>query len=407
MSGPDVAIVGLGVMGSAIACELARRNLQVVAFERWWSAHDRGSSHGDTRLFRQAHFEHPDYVPLARSAYEGWRALEQQVNRQLFMSTGALVTGPAKRGIVERVRNAADAHRVPYEYLTTEVLGERYPWLAAGRNDVGLLETSAGILLADDCVASLQEAAVKAGAELRFGTSCELHTSASGQTALIANGETIDAKRIVVAAGPWASQVLPSTWIPPLVVERTVSYWFSPNLDHAQFEAAAIPPVLWDHPKRPMLVFPDTSGLGVKVNFQDSSPPTTPQKLDQIVTLREREEARSQVAAAAPAIAGELVDASACMYTNTRDGNFAIGYVGEGAKLMLVSACSGHGFKFAPVVGEIVAELLVEGATRHPTDLFRLDRPALYPESEFSNILRSLPPQAVPLRARTDRRRRR
>jgi sarcosine oxidase len=382
----DVAIVGLGIIGSAIAYQLARRNLDVLALERFWSLHDQSSSHGHTRLFRQAHFEHPDYVPLARRAYESWRELEQLCDRQLFLSTGALMIGSATGNIVSGTRISADDHRIPYEMLRRQELRERFPWLKVGATDVGLLEKSAGILLAQDSVAAFQSAAVRAGAELRFGAKCELHVSASGRTELTANGTAIPAKRVVIATGPWTSQVLPADWIPPLTVERALSFWFQPKLTASDFNPNEFPVVLRDHPQRPLIIFPSTSARGIKVAFHHNGQPINPEELDRVASTQEVTAARSQLEVAAPTLAGELTASSACMYTTTRDGHFAIGYVGGNDRVLLVSACSGHGFKFAPVVADIAADLLIHGSARHSATLFRLDRDTLYPRSQIAEI---------------------
>jgi sarcosine oxidase len=382
----EVAVVGLGIMGSAAAHALALKGYSVIGFERCWAGHDRGSSNGHTRLIRQAHFEHPDYVPLVRRSYELWKALEDHCNRRLLVRTGSVVIGRESDLMVRGTRGSASEYGIAHEVLGIRELRAKFRWLRLQAKDVGVWEPDAGILLAEDCVTSFQEAAVRAGAQLRFGADCLLEDDAFADTSsavrLEVNGEPIVAEHVVVAAGPWMSKIMPRHSIPRLDVERIVTYWVTPKPAFAaSFDWHKFPVVLWDHPAKPFCIFPDIGGRGVKIAFHHNGVYIDPDEIDRTVKTDEIASVRAHLDAAAPLLNGDVAATRACMYTNTRDGHFAVGAI-HNSRVIAVSACSGHGFKFAPVVAEVVAELIDEGATRHPTELFRLDRPTLHAVSE-------------------------
>jgi sarcosine oxidase len=376
----DVAVVGLGIMGSAVAYRLAREGLRVVGLERFWPAHDRGSSSGHTRLFRRAHFEHPGYLPLALRAEELWAEVESATSRALLLPSEALVLGSEASPMIRGSREAAAAAGLGYRALDHAELGRLYPALRVRPDEVGLLEEGAGILLAERCVAAYQALAVDAGAELRFGARVasidEASLSSDGPVQLVVEGETLCAERVVLTAGPWTSALLPpGLGAPALMVERVLSYFLEPSGEATAFDRGRLPVVLWDHPREPICVFPRIDASPVKIAFHHNGVAIEPDALRREPTDDELASMRAHVEDAVPALARAPAEPKACMYTSTSDGHFAIGALAPG--LFLVAACSGHGFKFAPVVGEIVADLVARGETRHPRAVFDLERPSL------------------------------
>lgn len=348
----DVIVLGLGAMGSAAAWHLARRGLKVLGLEQFIPGHDRGSSHGKTRVIRQAYFEHPSYVPLLLRSYELWRELEATTWRTLFRKTGAYNIGLEDGAVVRGSLKSAQLHGLPHRMLSSEDLRRELPFMKFRKRDVALFEGEAGALFVEDCVLAFQEEAVKLGAELRFGTKARL-------------GEP-SALRYVLTAGAWMSEFAPSL---PLKVERQVMFWFDP------VPGAERPPLfIWDYEPRPFYSIPDLREEGVKVAFHHGGEVTTPEALRREVGEDEVEEMRRRLAATIPGLNGTPRASAACMYTNTPDEHFAIGLLPERPEVAVASACSGHGFKFAAVVGEILADLVMQGRTRHPIDLFSLDR---------------------------------
>ena len=218
--------------------------------------------------------------------------------------------------------------------------------------DVALEEFEAGVLFAEDSVLAMQEQARRHGADLRFGVKARI-------------GDPL-AKKYVVTAGAWMTELVPSL---PLKVERQVLYWFEALSDRDR-----IPLFMWDYEDRLFYVIPHVRDHGVKVAFHHGGEFTSPDRLRREVDAAEIEEMRRRLAATVPPMNGPLKKSAVCMYTDTPDENFAIGLLPSNPDVVVASPCSGHGFKFAPVVGEILADLATEGRTRHPIGLFRLDR---------------------------------
>jgi sarcosine oxidase len=377
----DVAVIGLGIVGSAVAYHLAREGKRVLGLERFWPAHGQSSSSGHTRLMRRAHFEHPGYLPLVLRARELWEAAEEATGERLMLPSEVLIVGKASSPMVRGTREALIASGLAHRALDRAELMARYPVLRPRPDDVGIIEEGAGILLAERCVSAYQALAVRAGAELRFGAQvATLGDAAFGRghpLRLAVGARTIEASAVVLAAGPWTAGLLPAgIRAPALMVERIPSYWYAPAERPAAFDYPELPVMLWDHASEPFCVFPRIGGSPVKVALHHNGVAIEPDALRREPSEAELARMGALLEDAIPSLAGEPVDHKASMYTSTRDGHFAIGELAP--HLFLVAACSGHGFKFAPVVGEIVTDLVVRGATRHPRELFDLERPSLY-----------------------------
>ena len=342
----DVTIIGLGAMGSAAAWQLAKRGLRVLGLEQFTPAHDRGSSHGRTRVIRQAYFEHADYVPLVLRAYELWREIEAETKRTLFVKTGGLMigpeTGPVFRGSVDSARKHGLRHRI----LSRADLGREYPFMRFRPEDVALWEDEAGVVFAEDAVLAFQDRARELGAELRFGVTSELPEG-----------------KVVLTAGSWLPRFAPQL---PLRIERQVMHWF----DLPQ----RTPLFIWDYGKVPFYSIPDVRGDGVKIALHHAGATTTPETIRRDVGQDEIDEVRARLRETIPALAEGYRRSTTCLYTNTPDEHFAFGFLPGRKDVVVGSPCSGHGFKFASVVGEILADLVIDGKTRHPIAPFSLDR---------------------------------
>src|SRR5438105_927942 len=226
----DAIVIGLGGMGSAAARELARRGARVLGLEQFGLGHDQGSSHGHTRIIRQAYYEHPDYVPLVRRAYERWYDLEQRTGRHLLTECPCLSIGPPDSRLITGVQESADRHRLSIEDLSADDLHRRYPAFRFDDGYVGVLERTAGFLYVDDCVAAHAREAVRLGAELRENEPVlSWEAGASGVGVQTAKGRYA-AGRLVLTAGPWAGRLL-RQWGRPLTVMRQVPQWFGTRDD--------------------------------------------------------------------------------------------------------------------------------------------------------------------------------
>jgi sarcosine oxidase len=342
----DVTVIGLGAMGSAAAWQLAKRGLRVLGLEQFSPGHDRGSSHGRTRVIRQAYFEHPDYVPLVLRAYDLWREIEAESKRTLFVKTGGLMIGPEGGPILSGSLESARKHGIPHMLLSRTQLSRQYPFMRFRPEDQALWEHEAGVVFAEDSVLAFQDRARELGAELRFGVKAPLPEG-----------------RTVITAGSWLSEFAPGL---PLQVERQVMHWF----DLPQ----KTPLFIWDYGRVPLYSIPDVRGDGVKVALHHGGETTTPGMIRRDVGEDEIREVKELLLGTIPALAQGYRKSTTCLYTNTPDEHFAFGFLPGRKDVVVGSPCSGHGFKFAPVVGEILADLAIDGRTRHPIAPFALDR---------------------------------
>ena len=260
--------------------------------------------------------------------------------------------GPEESPIVRGSRESALAHGLSHRMLSSAELGVAYPFMRFGPRDVALQEDAGGVLFPEDALLSFQEAARRSGAELRFGVKAEIGEHAARCT--------------VVTAGAWLPDLLPGL---PMKGERQVLHWFDPVSDGDR-----IPLFIRDTEGPPLYVIPGFHGEGTKAAFHHGGETSHPDRLLRDVSAEEVALMRRRLEATIPALNGPLRRSAVCLYTNTPDEHFAIGFLPGRPDVLAVSPCSGHGFKFAPVIGEIVADLVAEGGTRHPLGLFDLAR---------------------------------
>ena len=371
----DVIVAGLGGMGSASAYHLAARGKRVLGLERFGALHARGSSHGDSRIIREMYFEHPLYVPLVQRAYELWRALEHDADAPLLTVNGGLMIGPQGGMLVAGTLRSAAEHGLAHELLTPRETRARFPALHIADDYVAVLDPRAGFLRPEACTRAHLTLAARHGAELRFeepvvawepdGEGVRVRTAAGSYTA----------DRLLLTAGAWTRGLLGGIDL-PLVVERQVLHWFDPPSDGGAYEPERCPIYAWEHtPGYIGYGFPRLE-KGVKAALmhqgETSSDPGDVRRTisdDEVEPLRAALRQILPGLAAAPAVASTV-----CLFTNTPDADFAIGFHPRHPQVLVSSPCSGHGFKFASALGELHADLLIDGRTRFDLTPFRLDR---------------------------------
>lgn len=370
----DVIVTGLGAMGSSAIYQLAGRGKRVLGLEQFTPGHDKGSSHGHSRIIRQAIFEHPTYVPLALRAYELWERLQEETGQDLMALTGGLMVGNPDSELVRGTVRSAKEHGLPYELLDVAEIRRRYPVLTPSPGMVAVYEEQTGIVRPEATVRAYLERARALGAEMHFEEPVlSWEAVASGDRVRVQTPHgSYEAERLVITAGPWAPRLLRDLGL-PLEVTRMLMYWFEPLGGVEPFLPGHFPvanyepddgnkftcwPVLDDEP-------------GLKATFiRSQGVPCTPETLDRHVHEEEIEFMRRYLAEYVPAAAGHCLGAVACMYTNTPDKHFVIDLYPDYPQVSFASPCSGHGFKYASVIGEIMADLATEGSTGHPIQLF-------------------------------------
>lgn len=366
MKAYDAIVLGCGGMGSAALFELARRGRRVLGLEQFPLVHARGSSHGHTRVIRTAYYEHPDYVPILRRAWERWYDLEQLTGRHLLTECGCLSVGPGDGELVRGVKASAARHGLRIENRTTDHF--RVP-----DGYEAVFETQAGFLMVEDCVRAHLDAATAAGAELHVEeTVLDWRPEGTGVAVRTDRGEYHTAK-LVVTAGGWATQLLADLGL-PLTVMRQVMLWFQPCVTE-DFRRDRFPVFLYESPQGAYYGLPMIDPRGVKI-ARHYAAPELPLPTDVDWTTSEadeqpvREFARDYIAHRF----GRCTDRQVCQYTLTPDRHFVLDVHPANPNVVVAAGFSGHGFKFASVVGEILADLAESGRTRHPIQLFRANR---------------------------------
>lgn len=371
----DAIVVGLGAHGSAAAAALARRGQRVLGLERFGRGEGRGSSGGWTRMIRLSHFEHPWLVPMAAAAWDGWRALEAETDQTILTETGGLYAGPADSAIVAGARQGAVAHGLEHEVIDAREIHARWPILEPTEDVIGVLEAKAGALRADRANAGHLAVAERAGAELRYAARLVDWRPAAGGGFEVetADGVVAGAEHLVLTTGPWIGEFVPDLRL-PLVVEREVPMWFRPTVDPASVGADRLPIWVLRDDATMFYGIRHDPALGLKVSIHHWGTFVEPDAVDRTVGTAEVDRVRAFLRRRMPAADGPLVHAEVCLYTNTPDETFVIDRHPTAPGVAFASACSGHGFKFAPVIGEILADLVLDGATGWEIGPFRRDR---------------------------------
>lgn len=377
----DIIVAGVGSMGAATCYHLARRGHRVLGIDQFAVPHDRGSHHGSTRMIRQAYFEDPAYVPLLRRAYQLWRDLEAESGEKVLHITGGLYIGSPGGAIVPGSLAAAKLHGLPYELLDADSLRQRFPQFRLPADHVGFHEPDAGFLIPELAVATHANLARKHGVTILENQPVLSHsTSATGVTVTTPAG-THHADHLVVTAGAWASRLLAGTGI-PLTTTRQLLAWFETN--KPTFDLGSGFPCWFIETATPyghygFPVVPGTGG-GLKLAQHKPGTPIAPDDLKspgQAPQPAETDSLHTVLQDYIPDAAGPLLDARTCLYTNSPDGHFVIGAHPAIPNTTIATGFSGHGFKFASVVGESLADL----ATHQPAPLLpkKLFSPTRFP----------------------------
>jgi sarcosine oxidase len=372
----DVVVCGLGATGSAALYQLARRGVRVLGFDRHAPGHDRGSSHGETRVIRLGYFEHPSYVPLVRNAYAAWHEIEAAAGRRLLHVTGIAEIGPPGGVLVAGTLASITRHGLPHEVLAAPELMQRFPAFRVPADYVGVLQPDGGFLAAEPAVEAMVALAQAKGAILRTGETIRAIEPVVGGVRIATDHGTVEAAVAIVALGPWIKALLPD--LPaPIRVTRQAMAWFAP-LDPVPLERGRMPVFLLESRHGIHYGFPPFDSGSIKVaKHHHSNQTVDADTYERTVTAADESLIRAAVAEHLPAANGRLVKAKTCLYTMTPDGDFIIDRLPGAPQIVIASPCSGHGFKFAPAVGEILADLATTGVTRHDISRFALARFAL------------------------------
>jgi len=372
MPEPQIAVIGLGATGSATLCQLACRGVRAIGIEQFEIGHDRGSSHGATRMIRLAHFERPSYVPLMRRAYALWHELEGIAQQKFLHITGIAEIGPPTSDVVRGTRAGANAD-LPCEILDAASLMRRYPAFKIPQSFVAVFQPDGGFIEASKALAANIAVAKERGATVRTGEKVIAVEPAGAGVRVVTDRGAINADFAIVAAGPWLSGLFPERHL-PLTVTRQVVGWFEPQRPE-QFAAARFPAFMFESEYGQHYGFPAYGDKGIKfAKHHHLGEAVHADSYERTVSAQDEAAIRAPLAQYLPAANGPLRAAETCLYTMTPDSTFVIDRLPGFPQIIVASPCCGHGFKFAPVVGEILADLVTRGATEHDISQFRLAR---------------------------------
>ncbi|MCX6015772.1 MAG: N-methyl-L-tryptophan oxidase [Chloroflexales bacterium] len=367
-------IIGLGGMGSATAYHIARRGQRVLGLEQFTPAHSNGSSHGHSRIIRQAYMEHPSYVPLLKRAFVLWDELAAHSDEDLLHLTGGIMIGRPDSDAIQGTLASVREHQLPHQMLDAATIRQRYPALTPSDDIVAVYEDNAGFVVPEAAVRTHLRLAQTHGAELHFQEAVTHWQAnpAGGVTVTTAQG-VYTADHLVITPGAWAPELLADMGL-PLRVERRVLLWFAPIGGFAPFTEPNFPIYIWDcgdgvsfygfpyHPSLP----------GIKVAIHTVGQICSPDSIERQLQAHDVESLQNLLRERIPALLGPMIHYETCMYTLTPDEHFVIAVHPDHPQVVIASPCSGHGFKFTPVIGEILADLAIDGHTKHDISLFSL-----------------------------------
>ncbi len=371
----DVIVVGLGIIGSGAALELSRRGLKVVALDAFPPKHTNGASHGQSRIIRKAYFEAPEYVPLLHRTYDMWRQLEQDSGRYLMTLNGALFVGALDCQLVAGSLNSAKMHGLEHELLNPEQLSRKFPAWRLPTDMVAVYEPGAGTLHADQCWTAQLTLAQQAGAHLRFAAPVVSWSATKSSVSVKTQETEYVADKLVLCPGPWAPELLGDLDV-SFRIQRVVNAFFQP-VHPETMSIDKFPGYCIDIGGRFYYGLPAIGQQGLKVGRHDAGATCTAKTVNRVVDEQEIEELRAVVDDFLPGQMDVVLDATTCLYTLTPDEHFVIDAHPVFGNVFVAAGFSGHGFKFGPVVGEILADLVVAGSTSHAIDCFAINRSAV------------------------------
>ncbi len=386
----DVIVAGCGGFGSAAMCHLARRGLRVLGIDQFAPPHDRGSSHGETRVIRKAYFEHPNYVPLLKRAYVLWDELAERTvaaagssaPADLFVRCGLLLAGQSDGEVIAGARDAAARHQLSLESLTATEVRQRFPQFAVPASLATVFEPDAGFLYAERCVAAHLSDAARNGAQLLTDTSVRSIRTETNSATVCTDRQTFSASAVVVTSGAWAGSLLAANLpeIGPLYdgwirVRRKTLFWH-PITDPIWNDLSRTPiHLLQAADDQPVFYgFPGIDGQTVKLaEHTGGDPVDDPTHVDRQVTTADGHAVSGHVRQFLNGVSPVAARSAVCMYSMTPDSHFLIDRLPE-APIVVAAGFSGHGFKFTSVIGEAIADLVEHGQTALPIDFLSARR---------------------------------
>ncbi len=369
----DSIVIGLGGMGSASLCALARRGQKVLGLEQFDLGHELGSSGAGIRIFRFAQYLHPAYVPLMRFAFEHWSRLERDADEQLLFRTGGLDMGPPTGEVVTGAKKACAVHGLTHEVLTAREAMRRFPAWQLSDDMEAVYQPDAGLLSAERAVLAHIRVALRLGAEVQVRERVTKITETGDHVVVETSRGRYEAGKVILTAGPWAAQWATSIGA-KVVPERQVVGWFAPRAFEL-FQRSTYPVIIFEDETGPYYGLPEHDRPGVKVGRHGHrNEVTKPDDIRRDIDAEDEAVLARFTRRYYGDRLGNALTYKTCMYTNTPDSHFVIDRLPEHSRTWLAAGFSGHGYKFCAGIGEILADLAIEGATKQDVSLFGAGR---------------------------------
>lgn len=370
----DAIVIGVGAMGSATVYELTKRGKRVLGLEQFDIPNDQGSSHGVNRIIRLAYYEHPSYVPLLRRSYERWHELESVAGEKLLYKTGSIDTDAENGEVFAGSLESCEVHDIPHEVLTAKEANSRFPGYQLPDGHFSLFQADGGFLLSERCIVAYANAAMSLGADIHARekvTGWEF--TASGDVEVTTDRGKYGAESLVVTAGAWSEKIVPGL-TKLAVAERQVLAWLQPEQPEI-FSPERFPVFNAMFEEGRYYGFPVFGIPGFKIGrYHHLDEQTDADEVSREITEQDETVLRSAVERYFPSANGAVMTMKSCMFTNSPDEHFIIGVVPDSPQVSFAAGFSGHGFKFASVIGEIMTDLATDQHTRHDISMFDPER---------------------------------
>lgn len=372
----DVIVLGVGGMGSATLYHLAKRGIRACGIERYEIAHERGSSHGDTRIIRKAYMELPSYIPLLNRAYELWEQLEKETGAELLLRTGLLLAGSAKSQVTRGLEDCYQKYKLPHTEMKASEVAQLYPQLNLPEDWAATFDPFGGILRVEECVRQHAWMAQKHGATLHTGEVVLSWKSEGDRVLVETEKRKLTADRLILTAGSWSVRTLLDVGIKIRILRKVLLWYLGSGVENYRREIFPCFCIGIGSGSKFIYGFPVTDKWGLKVAEHNltRNEIANPLKVNRRLGKDDEKPVLEFLGRFFPLLSPQRSKFTTCLYAMSPDENFIIDFHPEYKNVVIAAGFSGHGFKFASVIGEVLVDLAVEGETKHPIEFLKLDR---------------------------------
>ncbi|MQG12607.1 MAG: N-methyl-L-tryptophan oxidase [SAR202 cluster bacterium] len=369
----DVIIIGLGAMGSASSYYLSKNGVNVLGLDTYEPPHKLGSSHGHTRVIREAYHEGISYVPIVKRAYDLWNELDHEIEEKLILEYGGMYLGDDGKYLSD-AKKSAKKYEIPISEFSSQEIKEKYKVLNPPKNFKGLLENRSGAVFPEKAISNFLSKSINYGSTHNYNEKVIDWNKESQIYQVKTNKNNYFAEKLIFSSGAWIKNLVPSLNL-PIKIERQVLFWFDPIKDKDQFHYSNMPNTGWDLDNGiEFYTQPIIEDKGFKVAMHHNGKFISEDNLNRESNMDDLNIVKNFLEEYIPLANGNLLDSRVCVYTNTPDLDFIIDFYPEDENIIICSPCSGHGFKFTPAIGEICSKLVEKKQINYDLSEFSIKR---------------------------------